>query len=402
MNLSIPLGYYATTTPTSGTSKPDVSDMLELWAHKETPFLNRISWGADSSAANNITWLTEHLGWRYFETSGAVATNATSLIIASLGTGYLTKEEQSKQLRPGTLCWAQGVADSGSASGDNAWFYVTTVGTAGTVDIAMIADHAASIAASSKIYIVGSFANEGSTPDRDTARVRAILSNNLAILRYDIQMTGSQAKTDMYAVSDELQHQTKLRLLEMQMDRERAILLSVTQTKSATVPPFMNGFLGLLADPTTFALGKSEGWIDNSTTSLGEAAFNNMVAACYENGGRPNCVVGGVSQIRKFTSWATDRIRSSPDTRLGGQYITQYMSDVGITLDLIPMMKWPVDMLFIIDDSKLTLRAKTGRKLIIEKLGKTGDLDQWQLISEFSMEHHGVKWGQHGAFLALA
>ena len=48
MNLSIPLGYYATTTPTSGTAKPDVSDMLELWAHKETPFLNRLSWGADS------------------------------------------------------------------------------------------------------------------------------------------------------------------------------------------------------------------------------------------------------------------------------------------------------------------------------------------------------------------
>ena len=104
MNLSIPLGYYATTTPTAGTSVPDVSDMLELWAHRETPFLNRLSWGAETSAANSIDWLTEHIGWRYFETSGAVATNATSLIVASLGTGYLTKEEQAKQIRPGTLC----------------------------------------------------------------------------------------------------------------------------------------------------------------------------------------------------------------------------------------------------------------------------------------------------------
>ena len=61
MNLSIPLGYYATTTPTSGTSVPDISDMLELWAHKETPFLNRLSWGSESSAANSIEWLTEHI-----------------------------------------------------------------------------------------------------------------------------------------------------------------------------------------------------------------------------------------------------------------------------------------------------------------------------------------------------
>ena len=41
-------------------------------------------------------------------------------------------------------------------------------------------------------------------------------------------------------------------------------------------------------------------------------------------------------------------------------------------------------------------------KLIIEKLGKIGDLDQWQMLSEFSLEHHGIAWGQHGAFLALA
>ena len=225
--------------------------------------------GRGFSSADTVDWLTEHLGWRYFETSGAIATNATSLIIASLGTGYLTKEEQSKQIRPGTLCWAQGVANSGSASGDNAWFYVTTVGTAGTIDIAMLADQAASIAASAKVYIVGSFANEGSTPDRDTARTRSILSNNLTILRYDIQITGSQAKTGMYAVADELQHQTRLRLLEMQMDRERACLLSATQTKSATVPPLMNGILGLLAVPATWSQGVSEGWIDNTTTALG-------------------------------------------------------------------------------------------------------------------------------------
>ena len=397
MNLSIPTGYYATTTPTSGTTVPDVSDMLELWAHKETPFLNRISWGAESGAANLISWLTEHLGWRYAETSAAIGTGAASMLIAS-GVAGLTRAEQMKQFRPGTLCYAQGVADSGSESGDNTWFYITTIGTT-TLELAFLASCTASIAASAKIYIVGSFANEGSVPDRDTARTRTILSNKLAILRYDIQMTGSQLKTDMYAVADELQHQTRLRLLEMQMDRERGLLLSRGSAKSSTVPAYIQGVLDLFVQ--NYATGVAGGWVDDSTTALGESAFNNMVAACFENGGRPNCVVGGVSQIRKFTSWETDRIRSTPDTRVGGQYITQYMTDVGITVDLIPMMKWPTDIMFILDDSKMTLRAKTGRKLIIEKLGKTGDLEQWQLLSEFSLEHHGFAWGQHGAFLAL-
>ena len=178
MNLSIPLGYYATTTPTAGTSKPDVSDMLELWAHKETPFLNRISWGAESTAANVISWLTEHLGWRYFETSAAIGTAAVSMLIAS-GVGGLTRAEQMKQFRPGTLCYAQGVANSAEEmSSDPTWFYITTVSTT-TLELAFMASCTASIAASSKIYIVGSFANEGSVPDRDTSRVRSILSNQL-------------------------------------------------------------------------------------------------------------------------------------------------------------------------------------------------------------------------------
>ena len=402
MNLSIPLGIYATNVPTSGTSKPDVSDMLEVWAHKDTPFLNRISWGADTSVANVITWLTEHLGWRYVETSAAIGTATVSMLVAS-GVGGLSRAEQMKQFRPGTLCYAQGA--DGSESGDNTWFYITTVSTT-TLELTFLACCTASIAASAKVYIVGSFANEGSVPDRDTSRKRSLLSNNLTILRYDIQMTGSQAKTDMYAVPDELQHQTKMRLLEMQLDRERAVLLSRGLARSATIPGFMDGVLNLFVGPgslnTSWAAGVAGGWIDDTTTALGETAFNNMVATCFENGGRPNCVVGGVSQIRKFTSWATDRIRSTPDTRVGGQYITQYMSDVGITLDLVPMMKWPTDLLFILDDTKMTLRAKTGRKLIIEKLGKVGDYDMWQLISEFSLEHHGFAWGQHGMFSALA
>jgi len=393
MNLSIPSGIYSTQDFTASTNRRDVSEMLELWAHEETPLLNRISWG-DESGGTSIEWLHEHLGWMYVEASAAIATGGTTFLIES-GLAGLSRAEQTKQLRVGSMIYAQGVADSGEESGDHTWMVVSTIGASYTVTAAFMASCTASIAASTKLYIVGSFANEGSEPDRDTSRARTLLSNKFAILRKDIRITGSQMATDMHAVANELQHQTRLRLLEMQFERERSVLFSRAQDRSSTAAGLMKGFAELFVDNQT------EAWVDTSTTTLLETTFNNVVAEIAENGGNPNVAVGGYSQIRKFTGWSADRIRTKRDERVGGAYITQYLTDTGKTLDLIPMAKFPSTWLFILDTDKIKLRAKKGRRLLLEKLGKDGDYDEWQMISEYSMEHHGVAQGHHGAFFAL-
>lgn len=394
MDLSTPSGSYNTLGITSGSDRRDVSEMLEMWAHKETPFLNRISWGPDSGGLS-IEWLTEHTGFGYIETSAAVATGGTAIVIAS-GVGGLSRAEQVKQINVGTVLMAKGVADSGSESADHAWLIVTTIGTSYSLTVAFMASTTASIAASTKLYIVGAFANEGSTPDRDVSRARTLLSNNFGILRKDIKITGSQMATDMHAVANELQHQTKNRLLAMQFERERALFFSRYQARSTTVAGVMKGILELFIDNIA-----STDFVDSTTTALSETTFNTMVANLKEAQAMPNVVVGGFTQIRKFTSWATDRIRTTADTRVGGQYITQYLTDTGVTLDLLPLSKFPSHLLFILNTDDIKLRAKTGRKLIIEKLGKVGDYEEWQLLSEYTMEHHGFSWGQHGAFMAL-
>jgi hypothetical protein len=45
----------------SSTDKRDVSDMLDLLALADTPFINRIGWGSPF-AATKIEWLSEDLG----------------------------------------------------------------------------------------------------------------------------------------------------------------------------------------------------------------------------------------------------------------------------------------------------------------------------------------------------
>lgn len=395
MNLSIPLASYATADITANTNVRDVSQILDLWAHKETPLLNRISWGAESGGLI-IEWITEHLGWRYVETSAAIATNGTAFLITSGSGSGLSRAEQMKQIRIGTLLYAKGA--DGTLSGDHAWMLVSTIGASLSVTVAFLASCTASIAASTKIYIVGGFANEGSEPDRDTSRVRNLMSNKMTILRQDIDITGSQMATDMHAVGNELAHQKALRLLEMQRDREFSLLFGRGQSRSATAAGLMRG----VADYMVEDVLTSKTWVDNTTTTLTKTTINNQVAAMAELGFRPNVVVSNVTQIRKFSQWDESRIRSRPDDRVGGEYITSFLTDTGIELDLLWLPHFPASWLFVLDTDMVTLRAKKGRKLLLEKLGKKGDFEQWQLISEYSAEYRKVDQGAFGAFHLLS
>jgi hypothetical protein len=77
------------------------------------------------------------------------------------------------------------------------------------------------------------------------------------------------------------------------------------------------------------------------------------------------------------------------------------LTEAGIELDLYPMPNVPPNIAYILDTGKIQMRAKRGRKGILEKLGKMGDFDDWQLISEFSLEMKGYNLKQHGAFMNL-
>ena len=392
MDLSIASNAYTTLGITSNTNIRDVSNMLELWAHKETPLLNRISWG-EPSGGLVCEWLHEHLGFGYVTPSAAIASGGTTFVCAT-GSAPITASDQARQLHPGTLLAVQGGADSGEESGDIGWMVVSTIGSTYTVTVAWMAG-TGSVAAATKLYIVGGFANEGSEPDRDVTKKRTLLSNKMTILRRDIKITGSQMGTDMYAVANELAHQTRLRLLEMQFERERSILLSRAQSRSSTVAGIMDGMLNLMRAQ------RSNAFVDTSTTTLTEDAFNDAYADCVDSGGSPNVVVGAIKHVRKFTAWDKDRVRTRVDERLGGKYVADYLTDTGETVTLVGLKKFTPSWLFVIDTDKLKLRAKRGRKLILQKLGIKGDYIEYQLISEYSMEHHGVSDGHHAAFLAL-
>jgi len=381
----------ATTDIVSLTDKRDVSDMLDLLALAETPFINRIGWGSDSGGTS-IEWISEDLGPGYVAVGSVAASAGTAFQISTVE--GLTTAQAARQLQTGTIMYHYC-----STEGEHNIMALVSVGSDGELEFEVLSteatfSEATSMVAGDKIYILGAVANEGSLPRTGNFRDRVVNSNGFTILRQDVQVTGSQKATDMYAIGKEDTHQVMMRLKELTREREKQALFGVKVTpRSVTEASLMDGALGFLVD---------QGGENISTdTSLTKAVADKVIGAVWESGGTNLAFFGHKDQCAKFTQWDINRIRMAPREGLGGGQVTMYLSEVGLEVEIVPMRKVPKNIAFVIDTSKVRLRAKNGRKGIMEKLGKAGDFEDWQIISEFSMEMKGYNLHQHGLFTKL-
>ena len=390
---------------TTGTETRDVSDVLDLLALTDTPFINAVGWGS-SSDGHCIEWLTEDLGPGWFRTiSGAVSGAGVSLLVGSVD--GVTGCDLSRMIHDGTVIYVYNSANVAGALNLHSIGIITSEPVAATswvtcvlASFLVLNTYVSNLgsmadAGTDEYYILGNVAQEGSLPKTAKPRDRVICTNGFTILRQDVAITGTMKETGMYAIGREDRHQILMRMKEMQRERERMALYSVYSAKSTTMAGLMNGVLGFL---TT----QSGDHIDITTTALTESALNTVVSKIWSNGGRNLTVFGDISQTAKFTRWDKNRIRTRINERKGGGYISSYLTESGIELDIVPMGNVPHNIMFIVDTSKIQLRAKKNRKAILEKLGKQGDSDDYQLISEFSMEMKGYNLRQHGAFNYLA
>lgn len=382
----------ATTDIVSNTNRRDVSDMLDLLAISETPFINRIGWGPESGGTM-IEWISEDLGPGYVQAGSVKASAGASLQISTVE--GMTTAQAAAQIMTGTVLYHYNSTD-----GEHSLMLVVSVGSDGELEVetlstAITFSVAASTIAGDNLYIIGAVANESSLPRTGNWRTRVLNSNGFTILRQDVQISGSMAATDMYAINSEEQHQILMRLKEMQREREKSALYSVKVTPRAVAEAsLMHGALGFL-----YSQGGAN--IDTTTTALTETAVNTVVSAAWESGASNLTWFSDITQASKFTQWDKNRIRTSVTESKGGGYINYYLCECGIELEIVPMRKVPKNIAFIIDTSKCKLRAKKGRKAIMEKLGKAGDFEDWQILSEFSLEMKGANLHQHGLFTKL-
>lgn len=377
--------------------KRDVSEVIDLLALADTPFINRVGWGPESEGVI-IEWISEDLGPGFFYQLSGVASGSYATIIAASADG-LESTEAHKQIHVGTVLYHYNSTDtqhalyavySKDSSGTMVLSAITTLGTTST-------SGTTSIAAGDKFYILGAVVNEGSLPQDATPRVPVICSNAFTILRQDVQITGTAKHTALHAPANQLTHQIQMRLKEMQRERERVALYSHIVNKTSATAGMMNGVFGWLIQNSPQGRAST----DSSTKTLTETAVNNVVNDIWDCGGENLTFFANIAQLAKFTQWDRNRIRMGPADARGGGHVAKYMTESGLMLDLVPMRKAPMNLAFVLDCNKIKLRARSGRKAIMEKLGLAGDFEDWQILSEFSMEMRGWNLGQHGMFSLL-
>ncbi len=375
----------------TGTERRDVSEQLDLLAQSDTPFINSISWGPESGG-NSIEWISEDLGPGKLKLATSLVSDQVSMALTSID--GLAASDTLYQVKQGSVLYTF-ISDT---SASHLLAVVTSTpaaaGTGATIFVSWIEGTCTSTASGQMVYVLGAFANEGSIPNIPMPRQRVVCSNNFTILREDVQITGSMRATDMYAIGREDRHQILMRMKELQRNRERAALYSIYKAKTSVIAGLINGCLG-------FLLTQTGTHIDTSTYTLTNTKLNAMVSALWEYGADRLTFFGSQDQCAKITRWDVNRIRMRPNDRVGGGVITSWMSEANIEVDIAPMRHVPENLAFVLDTDKISLHAKRGRKAIMEKLGKMGDFEDWQILSEFSLKMQGWNLRQHGLFTVL-
>ena len=377
----------------SGTEKRDVSDVLDLLALADTPFINKIGWGPESGGVC-IEWISEDLGPGLLRSIAAFQTSQLSIIANSID--GMDAADSVYQIRAGSVMYVY--SSMNITHGLAAVVSIAT--TSGiSIDLTMVAATGMGVMTTLPVntpwYILGNHVNEGSKPQDASPRQRAITTNNFTILRQDVAISGSMKSTDMYAIGREDRHQILMRMKELQRQREMTALYSSYSARGTGDASTMYGVLG-------FLINQTGSHIDITTRVLTETAFNDVVGMLWDYGSENLSVFASRPQIAKFTQWDKNRIRQTVNEGKGGGYIKSYLTEAGVEVTLHPLrINAPRNLMFVLDTSQIRLRAKKGRKGFMEKMGKMGDSEDWQIISEFSMEMKGYNLKRHGMFGSL-
>src|SRR3990167_5102703 len=237
--------------------------------------------------------------------------------------------------------------------------------------------------AAAVLRIIASPVQEGHADVADRTVARTRVHNVCQIFKKEIEISGTQQAIRLAGVPDEFNHQVAMRLLQLRRELGMSTLQSVKITSSGaggsdSVYRSMNGI-------RNFTRANSG---QNLTTSeaLDEGVVNKLYRLIYSQGGEGNFAVGAADQLTKFSEMYKDKVRLAPSEKQRGVFVTKFLTDLGVELDLV-IDRWclPGDLI-IGDQSRLRLVPLQGRALQSTPLAKTGDAMRGMIVGEYTLE----------------
>lgn len=193
--------------------------------------------------------------------------------------------------------------------------------------------------------------------DPNSYKAQTILENYTAIQTVKLQVTGSQLARDMEVVASDMERQYSREMLNLKNQVASLVFYgfnSATAVGSDTVIRMVKGVKDFVQDNIVAA----NALVDYTTTTLTADAINALFLGLWNNGADPSepykIVTSGASG-QVISSWENDKVRTTWQEGRVGRHITEFVSDLGFTAEVIVDPIISKSDLFLIQPEKIKL-----------------------------------------------
>lgn len=236
---------------------------------------------------------------------------------------------------------------------------------------------------------------EGATAVGSTTSSKARVTNYTQILSTNGAVSGTQRKVNAVGSEDEFAYEMKKKMLEWKIAAENALILQSVTSGSSTTARQMDGLLASIT--TNVVTGQVSA--SANTVALTETMFNDLLQKIFEAGAVPDtCYVNGFNK-RRISQFVTSNTRFvNTDATLKNR-INVYESDFGtIAIVLERYMTKSAGVIL----KEALFRKAWLRKPVSFPLAKRGDLDEFEIVGELTLEHLNERAGGKLSGMATA
>ena len=162
---------------------------------------------------------------------------------------------------------------------------------------------------------------EGDTYEYGALTAPSRLTNYTQIFRKTFQVSNTQQAVDPAGMEDEYAFRVQVALEAIGRDIEKALVTGSGNSGASGTGRELKGIMGFIT--TNISTGTGTG------RALTEAELNSLIQDCYENGGRPDWLLGSYTQVNKLAQlMSADRTYNDGNKEFTSQMLV-YSSPFG-------------------------------------------------------------------------
>lgn len=250
------------------------------------------------------------------------------------------------------------------------------------------------------------YQNEGFTPSYATPTPTVRVGNYMQISHRDVQISGTLEVIDKAGRARETAYQKVLKGIELRRDIERAITYDTAQSASdprkagsmstwITNANYSTG--GTTSALTNVGYGTSAPILTGGDRALVIDFFDDALQQAYDDGGAPSIAVMSPRQKRAFSNLGTAAGAAANQFNQTGIKDTAYIGSVSVYLsdfgriDTVLDRFMGTDRIFLLDTDYYSICTLPGRNMTPIPLAKTGDAENWMILSEWTLKVQAPK-----------